>query len=212
MGVCNYPDWGHKMHFKVLGAAAAVVGALSLGMAATPAFAALSVSVDAGACDVGDINPSALLCSGYFDGNLISGSTIDEQVEGLALIGFAWDGNYDEAFKITDLGGADLDFDQLVTGIAYIGVHYGAGGFPDPKPPGATAFYKIDAGTGLDVIDLLRGASSNAYLYSFTPCTDRDCGGGGNEVPEPATWAMMIMGFGGIGTMMRRRRTALVPA
>lgn len=28
-------------------------------------------------------------------------------------------------------------------------------------------------------------------------------------VPEPATWAMMIMGFGGIGATLRRRRTAL---
>ncbi len=30
-------------------------------------------------------------------------------------------------------------------------------------------------------------------------------------VPEPATWAMMILGFGGVGTMIRRRRV-LVPA
>ncbi len=27
------------------------------------------------------------------------------------------------------------------------------------------------------------------------------------SVPEPATWGMMIMGFGGIGAMIRRRRT-----
>ncbi|MCW5759804.1 MAG: choice-of-anchor A family protein, partial [Phenylobacterium sp.] len=27
-----------------------------------------------------------------------------------------------------------------------------------------------------------------------------------NGVPEPATWAMMIMGFGAIGAMIRRRR------
>ena len=31
-------------------------------------------------------------------------------------------------------------------------------------------------------------------------------GGGGNEIPEPATWVMMIMGFGGVGALMRRRR------
>jgi hypothetical protein len=35
--------------------------------------------------------------------------------------------------------------------------------------------------------------------------------GGGGFVPEPATWAMMIMGFGGVGAMLRRRRP-LVPA
>jgi hypothetical protein len=28
-------------------------------------------------------------------------------------------------------------------------------------------------------------------------------------VPEPATWAMMIMGFGGVGSLLRRRRMAL---
>jgi hypothetical protein len=34
-------------------------------------------------------------------------------------------------------------------------------------------------------------------------------GGGGNEIPEPGVWAMMIMGFGGVGAMMRRRRTPI---
>ena len=28
----------------------------------------------------------------------------------------------------------------------------------------------------------------------------------GNAVPEPATWALMIAGFGGAGAMLRRRR------
>ena len=28
-------------------------------------------------------------------------------------------------------------------------------------------------------------------------------------IPEPATWAMMIMGFGGVGALVRRRRQAL---
>ncbi|NUS21266.1 MAG: PEP-CTERM sorting domain-containing protein, partial [Mesorhizobium sp.] len=30
----------------------------------------------------------------------------------------------------------------------------------------------------------------------------------GAPVPEPATWAMMIIGFGGIGFAMRRQRKA----
>jgi len=44
-----------------------------------------------------------------------------------------------------------------------------------------------------------------------TPCTEFAVtgfatNGGGGVVPEPATWAMMILGFGGIGAMLRRRR------
>ena len=31
-------------------------------------------------------------------------------------------------------------------------------------------------------------------------------------VPEPATWAMMIMGFGAVGAMVRRRQFAMVRA
>lgn len=32
-------------------------------------------------------------------------------------------------------------------------------------------------------------------------------GGGTGMVPEPGTWALMILGFGGAGAMIRRRRT-----
>jgi hypothetical protein len=35
---------------------------------------------------------------------------------------------------------------------------------------------------------------------------DRFVGGGSNEVPEPSTWALMILGFGAIGGAMRTRR------
>ncbi len=37
-------------------------------------------------------------------------------------------------------------------------------------------------------------------------------GGGGNGVPEPATWAMMIVGMGGIGCSLRRRRAVTMRA
>ena len=29
---------------------------------------------------------------------------------------------------------------------------------------------------------------------------------GGGAVPEPATWAMMLMGFGALGTVLRQQR------
>jgi len=49
------------------------------------------------------------------------------------------------------------------------------------------------------------GANAGKALKSFT------ANGGGNfsfqaSVPEASTWALMIMGFGGVGVMIRRRR------
>ena len=49
----------------------------------------------------------------------------------------------------------------------------------------------------------------------FSGCVG-DCSGGGGGgqggVPEPASWAMMILGFGGVGAMLRRRRPYLAIA
>ena len=35
-----------------------------------------------------------------------------------------------------------------------------------------------------------------------------DIAGGGGAVPEPATWSLMIGGFGGLGAVLRRRRAS----
>jgi hypothetical protein len=54
------------------------------------------------------------------------------------------------------------------------------------------------------------GATTGKALNSFK------ANGGGNfsalGVPEPATWGLMILGFGGAGVMLRRRRLAMVAA
>jgi hypothetical protein len=67
----------------------------------------------------------------------------------------------------------------------------------------------------------------SAGTYNFQLSYGECCGGpavlqflyptgqavGGDPVPEPATWAMMLIGFGGIGMTMRarRRRSSTIP-
>jgi hypothetical protein len=75
----------------------------------------------------------------------------------------------------------------------------------------------------------LAGPTVGSELYNAHSSTGPGCLDGGphcgpwtdvhtdfafriDAVPEPATWAMMIIGFGGVGAVMRRRRSALVAA
>jgi hypothetical protein len=61
--------------------------------------------------------------------------------------------------------------------------------------------------------DFLPGTAggNNFYVFGFT---DGDLPGflaqQFGAVPEPATWAMMVMGFGLVGGAMRRRRKVAV--
>ena len=56
-------------------------------------------------------------------------------------------------------------------------------------------------------VELAFGTSGTDY-HQATCTSGCDGGGGGQGVPEPATWAMMIAGFGGVGAVLRRRRSA----
>jgi PEP-CTERM motif len=59
-----------------------------------------------------------------------------------------------------------------------------------------------NAGT-LSLLAQVGGAATLTYNYSLpvVPPT--------NDVPEPSSWALMLIGFGGMGAMMRRRRTSV---
>lgn len=59
------------------------------------------------------------------------------------------------------------------------------------------------------VVDRVAVYGRGSY-WTLDDVTFRDASGGpSSATPEPAAWAMMLMGFGGLGAMLRRRRAAL---
>lgn len=58
------------------------------------------------------------------------------------------------------------------------------------------------------------GLLAGQYTLTIMGNTGRDTQIGGHidiqAVPEPATWAMMLLGFGAVGFAMRRRRTPVL--
>jgi hypothetical protein len=96
---------------------------------------------------------------------------------------------------LIDSSGQILTFDEALLGQVILSIHFG------------------DAGSGI-------GDHTILYLFTFdTPTTSLDLNQNGfsngliigNGVPEPATWAMMLLGFGTVGFTLRRRRRALMP-
>ena len=175
------------------------------GLAGSLFFAASAQA--ATVCKTGDLTSGAVACSGFYNKNVLNNKAENIQIQknALAALGFVWDGNFNAVEKIESLNGSrNVDFSTLLQGVTYVAFHFGNG---QGGPGNGTAFYKLDAGTGLDVINLFYKASSNAVLYSTTPTFQ-------SAVPEPATWAMMIIGFGAVGSMVRtsRRRNAFSAA
>lgn len=194
--------------------------AIGLGAAASPANAALSLVSDCHDNFVTIGGQSALACVGYYDKNLLQGivgqaPSTDASSALQILLNNSTPGVNDsepgynppyspDVSKIIatkdGLGGiATFGWanNTVMSGLTVLGIHWGNNGDAGDNNS-ITAFYLFDLGPG-SYSNITLGnngaGSSNGQLYSTMPA-----------VPEPATWAMMLVGFGGIGMTMRARR------
>jgi hypothetical protein len=198
--------------------AAAFAGAFTLGMAA-PASAYTYIGA-AHPCSTGDTIPTADSCAGYYEGNALGGSPDDQAAWQDAYTKLGLSGTPTSVFHSnTATDDNTYEFPVQLFGLTVIGIHWGGGnggpaeGF-DTKG-GVTGFYVFNFSDPVTSIKSFFTATNSGYtLFQTEECPERVCGGGGNEVPEPSTWALMILGFGSAGAMLRsqRRRLARVSA
>jgi hypothetical protein len=186
--------------------------------AASPAYADVTPTNDP--CTYGYVT-GAIACQGYYGGNLITGTTgsatttaennaINQLITNAVSQGPGYTPpyaglDYDTVLgAVTGLNGsATLNFGSLnLSGLTILGAHFGNN--IDSDPNNITAFWLLDLGNNVThTITLSNGqGSSNAQIFST----------GTPAVPEPATWAMMLLGFGAVGVAMRRspRKRALL--
>ena len=199
---------------------ALATAAIGLGTAAVPAYADPGPIVDP--CSAVYVN-GAIACQGYYGSNLITGTTGQATSTDVQNIIFSLlngtastadssptnnTGDYHPPYtldydtilgSITGLNGsATFDFGSLnLSGLTVVGAHFGNN--VDSDVNNVTAFWLLDLGaTTTHTITLSDGqGSSNAQIFAT-----------GGAVPDPATWAMMLLGFGGIGMAMRGSRKA----
>ncbi len=109
-------------------------------------------------------------------------------------------GNY--PITIYGAGGSVLASFSVASG-SILPPGYGGGTFP---PPGTSPLPGIFVGYTSAANDIFgigvgpSGASNDSFALDDLRFTT------GGAIPEPTTWAMMVIGFGGVGAMIRRRQ------
>jgi hypothetical protein len=190
---------------------------LAAGLAAIT-FATPAAATTVLACPAAfTASPGFVSCK-YVTGNALGGDStkIGKQEDAIeSLLGLSA-GSYSVNWSVVDPTKAlfsyagdpstSTNLDGILTssrplfGRTVLGIHVGGG---NPTIGNSTAFMLFNFTSPTTAIHLARGkAFSDATLYST------------GVVPEPGTWAMLVLGFGVLGGAMRgarRRRPVLSP-
>jgi hypothetical protein len=85
----------------------------------------------------------------------------------------------------------------------------GVGGSGSPESASSNFSNSFDVPLGMDAFVLPEGVTANAGTWLVN---NRRVGPAATAVPEPASWALMLLGFGAAGHLIRRRRAARLAA
>ena len=173
------------------------IGAMAASIAlSTSAFAAKPVSPPPPSCSVVTFSVATLSCMGFYSGNLVAESG-PKLTQALGYVDNLDPGATSLLEKIEWNAGQDpytIDFTTPLSGKSIIGIYFGGGN----TGYNGTGFWLLDLPNNTDTISYssnVQKGISNAGLYmTGTPA-----------VPEPSTWAMMLLGFGVIAGAMRTR-------
>ena len=181
-----------------------VAGSVLFAGLALPGTAQATVQVGAAPtispCTNFTFSVTIIACAGGYSTNLLQTSLTDPTgLAALASLGAPNSGIFLEP-KLGPLDSATgiINFNTLLTGMTVFAFHAGGAGDGDQ----GTFFFQFNAGAGVDVITINDRLNSNATGLSNAALFQT----GQGAVPEPATWAMMLLGFGAMGVSLRRRR------
>jgi hypothetical protein len=195
---------------------------IAASLAAAPAMAA--TQIDANPSLAGTQNFSGTECSGtggfpncYATQTGVQQGPVTDPLASPAVYKFNFGGQVETSPVFATINGSEfqITYDQATNFLSFL-YSPGAG---DP----ALHYFSIKQANGYalfyDAADIFSGGIDLDTLFPNNPgfshitFFDTKSGGGtgedgGGAVPEPSTWAMMLLGFGGMGMAMRRRRRA----
>jgi hypothetical protein len=149
------------------------------------------------------INSSDIIAvMGSIDPNNLGKAYID--IIQLGGTGWEFERNADGSWSVySDITGGQSHSSSIVGGGASLGAGGGGGG------GGSSDNGSGDNGSGGNTPGAVSTFSFSSDGEDFVVQRTNDDTGPTSSVPEPASWAMMLVGFGGMGALLRNRRRSL---